>query len=185
MKVRSGFVSNSSSSSFIVALPERVEDLGFDALKSLLFGDESERKSLYNENVYTTEEMARSVYDAMQMYDPFSDITIENTSKAVEEITSGSVEEITSGWFEGRPEVPMYIYQWTGAKLAIAMEVIQAVEDRMAEKLAIEFERSAWMQYGKMPVYYVIEYGDHSDFGCLMEHGDIFANVPHIRISHH
>lgn len=177
MKVRSGFVSNSSSSSFIVALPERVEDLGFDALKSLLFGDESERKSLYNENVYTTEEMARSVYDAMQMYDPFSDITIENTSKAV--------EEITSGWFEGRPEAPIYIYQWTGAKLAIAMEVIQAIENEMAEKLAIEFERSAWMQYGKMPVYYVIEYGDHSDFGCLMEHGNIFENVPHIRISHH
>lgn len=82
MKIRTGFVSNSSSSSFVVAFPRKPESIA--DIKEFLFGDRDADGSVtyYDYNV-TMDEVARQVFNDMQ-----------SVAMTTEEIT----EELNSGW---------------------------------------------------------------------------------------
>ena len=65
MKFRNGFVSNSSSSSFVVAFPK---DLHLVNLKELLFGD-AEHLTAYNDP-FSTEELANQIRKDIEAQTP-------------------------------------------------------------------------------------------------------------------
>lgn len=64
MKIRVGFVSNSSSSSFIVVLDKKPENPS--ELKKVLFGKKETYKYEWSEKVYQTSDIAEKVFEDME-----------------------------------------------------------------------------------------------------------------------
>ena len=60
MKIRNGFVSNSSSSSFLVMWDKKPKDT--EELKNILFGDTKSIGDPYSDNGYTTTELANTLF---------------------------------------------------------------------------------------------------------------------------
>ena len=82
MKIRTGFVSNSSSSSFVVAFPHKPKDV--EDLKKMLFGkQEWHYTGYYSEGDSPTQEIAENV---------FKKIGKKATAKDM-------IESIAHGWF--------------------------------------------------------------------------------------
>jgi hypothetical protein len=169
MKTRTGFVANSSSSSFIIALPKAPENV-LD-LHTMLFpgGIESLPHPYKDDEVYSSIQVAEQVW---------SDIQIQKTATA-EQVQ----EEFQYGYSDGQPEMDWDKYQRIKnekAQQAFRDKYTDAVEAhhaKMAEQLLKEYERKA---------LFIVEYTDDEDrFQCFMEHGDVFRNIPHTRISKH
>jgi hypothetical protein len=158
MKIRNGFVSNSSSSSFVVAfktVPTSVEEV-----KKMLFGDINSI-DIYGYNI-TADQMAKVVFEDMQE----NGAVIDNKEIA---------KEVNSGWFPGMPD---YDYNW---KDRLAREEYYEKCDKAAEKLADEF-----MESNRGSSFFIFEYSDNDGpLYSTMEHGDIFSRLPHICISKH
>jgi hypothetical protein len=66
MKVRKGFVSNSSSSSFIVKIPSEIDTA--EKLKETIFGDREvvSNDYAYGDNEYDTFEVSKYLFDIME-----------------------------------------------------------------------------------------------------------------------
>lgn len=242
MKIRTGFVSNSSSSSFIVKFerrPKSIEELG------LMMGDCSPTCS-YSSNIYTSEDVVRSlwrtissgrvgetVFDCEYNYairDILDSYQYEDGSQvhsdsyivlhrcilaAFEHINGKRVTGLEErfDWFMNGTELD----QWATSYAPFAIDLVTTELGfwRLSErgiKETHEFKvvmlylyiatsvmggnayfREVYDQF-PMPVYvssgdeYVVsfEFSDNDgDFMAHMEHGDIFRNVPHTRISRH
>lgn len=151
MKQRNGFVSNSSSSSFVVifdAVPRNAEDL-----RQAMFGDKK-NVSAYDHTISTLE-AARSAFNQIRKQKkPL------NPRKAALMLDMDGVLDFGE---------EAYDKNWE-ARLRKAV--------RKAKKDLIEKSK------GK--AIFVFNYGDENGtFGCVMEHGEIFKNFEHFRISHH
>jgi len=84
MKTRTGFVSNSSSSSFIIAFNKKPESI--DKMKQILFGDEKIFHHPYEKTGYLTKKVAETVYNDI----------LNQKSKNQEEV----IEELGCGWID-------------------------------------------------------------------------------------
>ena len=161
MKVRQGFVSNSSSSSFIVALnkkPATVEEM-----QELLFEDEKVFSHPYQREGYLVEQISQTVFDDIENQTPLTDEQIG--------------EELTHGWLDGSPDMDNFRdskgnYDWDGYEKA---------SNEHAGKVGKEFTEPL-----KDKEFYIFHYGDDDGayFGAL-EHGDLFEKLPHYRINKH
>ena len=196
MKMRSGFVSNSSSSSFVVAIPKvidatkEIKDLMFfDAgtevldMKKLMFGDEEIAYSPYDDNQqnpFDVDTIVGVVEKDMQDQKPNSIAKIaEELSDYDERYGDNNVEDIT----DGVPEIPELDYDtnmsqeernkfWSNR---------QKLSEKRGKILAEKFIKA-----NKGYDVYVFSYADENgELGSMMEHGDIFKNFKHVRISHH
>lgn len=158
MKFRNGFVSNSSSSSFIVAFANIPSDA--KELQKMLFGD-IKVVDIYDYSV-STEQMAKIVFEDMQ------------EDGAV--IEDGEVtKEVNSGWFPGMPD---YDYDWKDEK---ARDEYYSECDKAAEKLAKKF-----IEANRGSNIFIFEYCDNDGpVFSTMEHADIFSRLPHLKISKH
>jgi len=75
----------------------------------------------------------------------------------------------------------------------IAEEGTKARQRRMdlftkTSKLNRQFARKcteAFVKKHKDKHLYIVSFCDDTPFGCVMEHGNTFENIPHVRISHH
>ncbi len=209
MKIRSGFVSNSSSSSFIVAfekLPESAEEI-----KQMLFGNQ--------EIVYCYDE-CRSANDiAERVFQDFQEQPAPEFDALIEVACRGSLysescmgtpfeghisnynfhdqefgkidQEIKDKYGQGYDNFSIRFdkehkicsaeeqQQWC-KRVEEAYEIIdkkhhQAVEDALR----------LWMkEHPKSVSYRVFHYSDN-DGEALLEHGEIFAHLPCLRISQH
>ena len=95
MKYRNGFVSNSSSSSFVVGFlkfPESAEEL-----RVMLFGDADVFEDPYSENSWDAQEIADIVFKQMMENEPL-DHTTENI---------GGI--LASGYYAGIPDSDDYV----------------------------------------------------------------------------
>jgi hypothetical protein len=129
MKIRTGFVSNSSSSSFIVIFDKKPKSK--EEVKKLLFPNKNDD-------------------DCLKCYDnsiPIGQITetvfkdLSNSKKVTQKELFALLEHIS------------------------CKEILKQYKDKWICKL---------------------HYADEDDsFGCVMEHGEIFGNLKHFRISHH
>jgi len=206
MKIREGFVSNSSSSSFIIAFPKRpknakeIEKLFFASNKMFPDYMNEYEKDTANMYMYSSSVIAETLFFDISKKEPITEDQI--------------IEEIRSGWFEGCPE-----YNWNGDsashlfaenyKEKYGKSIYDAKKSSKEYKEYIRLstqerdeEDRKWLEAAKSyfevfrkdiqnKIVYSVEYGDrYGSFSGTLEHGEILE-YPHdkrvkvIKISHH
>jgi hypothetical protein len=199
MKIRNGFVSNSSSSSFILGFD--IKPRSVKELHSLLFGD-MEHLQYYSDS-HKTLDLAKRIFKDLKGKRALS---IKGLEKAV-----------GSGYFPGYPDTwnrpdpaseklvtqfresfPEYkgdywavdkITRPMAKQLALKIHALQK-EEREKENAEVEEALKKYMAKVVLPKMkgkkvYALEYGDHERDGAAIEHGGAFTNIDHIQISHH
>lgn len=159
MKIRNGFVSNSSSSSFIVAFDKYPENA--DDMRKLLFGDKETIDSPWKDDDYNIPTQWAAEY-------------IFNSLKEVN--VADGVSIVNSGYHEDYPEITYENWKdddkWE--------RIIKTAKER-GEALWNRF-----MEKNKGKRFFVAEFSDNeTKEEALLEHGDIFNKVSHLTISHH
>jgi hypothetical protein len=167
MKIRLGFVSNSSSSSFIVAFPSTPKNV--EEVRQTLFGDLNSVSYEYDDSItFSTLEMAQAVYNDLKNQ-------ISHTPEEIaEEITYGTCYE------DGSPDYDDFRDN-NKSGWNIDWEAYEKAKEKFAKKVSDKFI----LDNIDKPVY-IFEYSDNDGkFSTQMEHGDIFSALPNIRISKH
>ena len=166
MKTRWGFVSNSSSSSFILALPHKPKDEA--ELRSWMFFD--------------TDEYMPDPYDNTQW-----DINkiVNDVFYSIKEIKAQKIEEtIKCGTVMGKYKSPIDPYELIIKNRKPATQKDWDRYNEMCHKVAQEVTKDFLKDHhGK--VFFKVEYEDGDVFGCAMEHGSAWDRLPHMKISHH
>ena len=166
MKVRKGFVSNSSSSSFIVAFPKDME-VSSDSVQNYMFNGQEFVTAYDWIGTFGAKEIADRVVRDMRDQKP-------NDAEAIIEAMGGHLP--------GSPSLDRFrVRKEDGKGFDYDCEAYEKASSefraQMLEKLKKEFEG--------MDIF-TFEYSDNDgNFFCTMEHGGIFDNVPHLRISNH
>jgi hypothetical protein len=168
MKIRTGYVSNSSSSSFIVAfaeVPKTVEEM-----RKMLFGNTQTYAHPYQEgHGYPTVQVAETVFKDLKAHKPI--------------LPDGVGEEVSGGYFEGYPKIDLWEFHqdMTENERRTMYEEERRIIREAAEAFAANFIKE---NVGKK--FFVFSYSDNeSSYESALEHGDLFRNMPHLRISHH
>lgn len=198
MKFRIGFVSNSSSSSFLIGFLTKPRS--WKVIKEMLFGNMDYVE--YFGGAFSTIEIAKRVFKDLTGKHPLG--------------KRGLLEEIRGGYFPGRPN-----YKWNDRpsnKLKKQFNdqfpqykgnycAVGKIKETMAKELsakilaahqkehdehqqARENAANKYLSNYVEPKFrglkvYALEYGDHDRPDAAIEHGGVFENVPHIQISHH
>jgi len=184
MKIRNGFVSNSSSSSFVVASPKKLKTI--EVIKEVLFPTEETFVDPYEHYSFSPEHAHHSescICGAVLVRGheswPISEICdiILNEVKEQKPNNKKAIIDGFSGWYEGIPdydnfELPTGETDWVSYHKS---------ELKCRKRLAEKFIKDNPNSY-----IYVFEFSDND--GSLyqsLEHGNTFYNVPHVKISRH
>jgi len=173
VKKRQGFVSNSSSSSFVVAFPEIPETV--DEMRMLLFGDNIRLTHPYDNISFSTRVIAEIVLNDLRGQEPLrlvEDVVDHLNGHVVFE--NGEVDYVNTDGMFIRPDGEEDYgagdaYSWyLGYDSITNLDRLRTLPDGT-----------------KMPLF-KFEYADESGtVGCAMEHGGIFDRLVHIQISNH
>ncbi len=169
MKIRMGFVSNSSSSSFVIALEEFPRSA--KEIQKVLFGDRKNLMSSYEdrESEFTCEEAAQRVY---------SDIVSSKIPLTYEEL----LEECDDLGYDNKLyNSKKFQIKSESGKIEIDYAAIQEEINKRSKVIVDKF-----VQQNKGKFFYEFTYGDENGaFESALEHSDIFSNVPNITMSRH
>lgn len=163
MKIRNGFVSNSSSSSFIVAFDKDPESS--EELRKIIFGNEKTHEG------YSTTEIADYV---------FADIKQQRVNR--DRINLISPEMIVCAEVGGNSEriVNRFLPDLCKTDSDTYWEIVRYLE---------EIEDNSFGDFitdNKGKIFYRFEFGDEGGkFFGMLEHSDIFHKLKHKRIFHH
>jgi len=174
MKTRNGFVSNSSSSSFVVLFPRVPETVA--EMELLLF--ENELYVGYDKK-YSTKEIAFAVLQDMK------DGVIKNRKALLKALTIGSLEPseeaLKHGFSERCPEWNFRAYN-TQAALRKFLDGRLKQKDDLATIVTKKL-----LKIAKLNQLFKFHYSDNdgSDLMAFMEHGEIFKKLIHFRMNCH
>ena len=164
MKTRTGFVSNSSSSSFVIGFPKKPETVA--EMKEALFPEGKSQSIQCYGSSYGADQVAETVFNDIKDQKPL-------TKKKI-------LAAIRSGQFEGEPSYPSNMFRLEGQEAKDAWD--QYDEDVLAAATAVYEKKFAASKLK----YFEVTYSDNDgDYGSTLEHGDTFSNITHIRISQH
>lgn len=172
MKIRNGFVSNSSSSSFVVAF-EHVPKTKSE-LKKMLFGDAKEYPSPYPKlskvKSWPVEKITETVWRDMK------DGPVDE-ARVIAEMSGGTL------YGDGAPRLSYEVlFKLKGAEYDWAMEEYRAAREKYACELRDVFVEKC----GKDVKYFVFSYADEDgEYFSALEHGELFKRLPYVQISHH
>ena len=160
MKIRNGFVTNSSSSSFVVAFPHAPKSA--KEIKKLLFGDED--TITWYDDSSSTLDVAKQVFNDIKGQKP-------NDFAAIVQAMDTEID----------------YDDFTTASGEFDQDALRVAEAKIGKYEATTFIKEAAESLGLSEdkiVVYVFDYADGGGQG-LMEHGEIFNALPHRRFSHH
>lgn len=164
MKTRSRFVSNSSSSSFVLAFNKAPQNV--DEMRKILFGENSTGTEIVH------------IYDFWGQFN--SQEISERVLKDLREVNESSQDfefDVYSGYYDGLPELNGFkkgsSYDWKAYDEAIW-----------------NYGKKTWNSFKKDNngcIFYIVNYGDRygDSLSATIEHGDIFNKIPHLVASHH
>ena len=191
MKIRQGFVSNSSSSSFVVAFPRKPADE--DDCRKIVFGEKRIFGNPYawgdEEGGWHTAEIADRIFHDLKNQTPLT------KEQVLEELASSYVYEDEDGsWAQpiaGAPEYPhvdhtRFKLEWDDPGYKEAYTKAWEKHDADLKAWSRKLTDKLMSRAGKDAVYFRFEYEDHNGpMETAMEHGGVFRNLPSYRISHH
>lgn len=166
VKVRNGFVTNSSSSSFVVTFDKIPENVG--ELQQLLFGDK-EAFGVYD-RAFTTETLAKQVFNDLMSQSANDWESIFNEFDCNSEYFNGSIDV----WDTCREFVN------DREKYSKCLNSCHTYNEKVVND---EFDKFRTNNSNKFT--FVFEYGDDTDLGCVLEHGEVFRNLKYIRVNKH
>jgi hypothetical protein len=176
MKIRTGFISNSSSSSFIVAFnkrPKNIEKL------SEIMGECSVYKCGYR---LTSKQVVQTVWNDFKGRRPLKQKELFRNFRG---LVSWEAYELTE------KECPEYNGIWRDNE-KYTIEQKRKIIDKFDKLLVNNYNKlikplyEKFISENKGKLFYKFDYADE-DGGIFaaMEHGDVFRNLPHITISNH
>jgi len=174
MKTRNGFVSNSSSSSFIVAFDKKPNTKR--ELAGMMDLPERFKNPFYTEDYnpipyWFSYQVVETVFHDLVYQEPAT------VDEVLDEAASGFFAEeqgfdypwLTEENFETKEQLYQYDVEWEKQRNNFIKETLQDFLDKNKNK-----------------AFYIFEYYDNEgSFGAALEHGDIFRNLPHVRINKH
>ena len=174
MKIRNGFVSNSSSSSFVVIFPR--EPINAADVKNMLFNDELYYTDPYDDDKWTTDEVAETVWKDICEQE-------KNDFERAKEILSNQ-------YGNGSPSYSDFDYIEDNHDRWKAYHDASAI---YAEKRLKEFFNMRKLKLQKIDnkpidgaVLYCFEYSDNdSGYHSALEHGGLFDKLKYIEINNH
>jgi hypothetical protein len=198
MKIRTGFVSNSSSSSFVVAFPHKPKDAA--DLQRMMFGTQNVHYTGIFGESSTGESRNNEVQTSFIAEAVFERIKKKATKHEV-------FESIRNGWFDpyllpelcpGRYE-DMEDPEWKALhdnkkddpKYYESPERMKAISEFYKKVDKINDERATriadiFWDNNKRKYIVVMEFSDNDGpFDSMLEHSDIFNRLDHIRTSYH
>ena len=174
MKSRQGFVSNSSSSSFIVFFPEQVYSQA--GLQRTLFGD----ADLYS-GPYHGEHPTKYIVEILYQQLEYESASKEKIMQALSEFSFPSNR--LKGWTKP-PKYPRHTASYTDTaaeaeytKVCKKFEKEYKTWEKRVAKDLMSQHKGSFMQ--------IFEIEDHSQIGADMESGELFAKLPHVKCSNH
>ena len=179
MKVRSGFVSNSSSSSFVVLFPR--EPKSASDVKDMLF--KKNKKFFphpYEEKVsWPVETVAETVWVDI------CDQKKNDFSVAEEILGSGTIDDENAPYYDDFSHIKNWDKRW---------ETYKNARNKYAKEKMKEFFNVRKLKLKKINnelindegVLYCFSYADEDgSYGSALEHGGLFNNLKHITVSKH
>jgi len=168
MKLRKGFVSNSSSSSFIVQFDQNPFDREY--LRKVLFNNEDViRYEFDDKEIFAVDQLIDWVIKELKKGE------ITEMGPIIDAIKSGYVPEVDSG-FKYPSSSNLTPEEWNK----------QWAEVEKGRKEAAEKYAANWMKGKELKHIYIMEFSDQDgSIGSQLEHGGTFQNVSHKQISHH
>ena len=202
MKLRASFVSNSSSSSFVVAFNKGIKT--FDQLKKYMFRNDKLEDDASLDCDWYDEKL--SVERAVQIVkDDLKKAKKATKKEIIEELTAQDYhydnnEEILALEKEREQEIKKfeqennisYIYGEIKDKSIInkRKELFKKWDKKFNEaymKLAKKVYKEKFEKLFEDKNVFILSYSDNGEGTerAIMEHGNIFRNIPHIRINNH
>lgn len=185
MKIRQGFVSNSSSSSFIVCFPRVPKDL-MDVQEMMFGRDGGAVTAGFDDGSYSATDVAGTVWRDIEQSEP---LTKEQIAEAMGSYFDGNLDMEQAPEY---PHIPGSLYRkYDGDYRAMEKDPEYLRYKDLQEQWRKDFE--AWQKRAAEKfvnehkgVYYQFEYSDNDGaYYATLEHGNTFENLPYIRVSHH
>lgn len=171
MKNRNGFVSNSSSSSFIVALPH--EPRSKEDLQKMIFGDDTEFEHPYpgygNPDFFLVEQVIDYIFPNIEQID----------SKKIKKLFKDSWEI----YYEA--EKTLGISRWTFDLPKEEELKVKKLYEEEVERLS-SIHTKDFMKRNKHKYFVYFHFSDEDgSLGSACEHGNLFYKLSYTRFSHH
>jgi len=177
MKIRNGFVSNSSSSSFIVIFPR--EPKSMEDVRDMLF---DKKQRVYNsphfdDNSWSINNVATTVWNDI------CNQTKNDFEKASKELSSGIADDYDAPDYDDFEYINDRQKRWEEYRKAC----IKYGNKKLNDILNIRKNKLKRIN-GELPDFalYIFEYSDNDgEYESSLEHGDLFRKLKHVRISKH